>query len=90
MSIPEFSQSCVTLRGLLASHTGTVKGLDGLSVDEQLFLTSTCATEVLLHSLAIICGADYEAAVKGLHAINMEQRLSEICAEMNALCDEAG
>ena len=90
MSIPKFSQSCVTLRALLASHKGTVQGIDGVSVDEQLFLTSTCATEVLLHSIAIIASADYEVAVGGLRAIEMEQRLGEICAEMNALYDEAG
>jgi hypothetical protein len=84
MTVRKFSDSCAVLIELLRAHKGSVAGLDDMTFEERMFLTTTCSVEVLLHSLSIIAGADYDNAIKGLHSINMEKRLKEICDEMEA------
>jgi hypothetical protein len=89
MSIPKLNQSARLLMQLLEQFEGPpIKGLKEMSMEDRLFMAVTSAAEVLLHSLAIITAADYDAAQRGLETLHMEKRLKAICDEMNAVLEK--
>ena len=89
MSNTEFSESCRLLIALLKQHEGPpVRDLDQMSQQQKLFLSTTAAAEVMLHSLAILAAAGYANAREGLRALTLEKRLKTICAEMNAVLND--
>ena len=91
MSIPKLNQSARLLMQLLEQFDvdgPPIKGLKEMSMEDRLFMAVTSAAEVLLHSLAIITAADYDAAQRGLETLHMEKRLKAICDEMNAVLEK--
>jgi hypothetical protein len=85
-----FSDSCALLIALLDDHRRNVRGLDKLSMDEKLYGVASSACEVLLHTLSIMTGADYNDAVEGLRSLQQERRLRQICLVMEMQLKDKG
>lgn len=79
-----FSESCAGLIELLRVHDRPVTGFENLDFMTRTKLTTSTAMEVVLHSLAVITGADYDEALKLFNSLHGERRLKDICEEMNA------
>jgi hypothetical protein len=59
---------------------GPVAGLDVMSDNDKRFLVSTCAVTVLMHQICFIAHYDEEEAKRGVVAMQIDKRISDICA----------
>jgi len=86
----KFSDNCALLIALLEDHRRDVRGLDEVSYEDKLIALGTSASEVLLHTIAIIAAAEYDHAVEGLRAMKQENRLRQICNIMEMQLKDKG
>jgi hypothetical protein len=86
----KFSDNCALLIALLEDHRREVTGLDDVPYEEKLFGLASSASEVLLHTIAIMSAADYSHAVEGLRRLSLERRLRQICNIMEQQLKDRG
>jgi hypothetical protein len=63
-----------------------VLGVDELSIEERLFLLSTCSAVVIERAICMTCGYRSDLAIEGLDAlvVTMRDRIKKLCERVAA------